>query len=181
MILQKMFLKRVLLSASIVAALVLSQVATADSRQHRRGYSDYGHGNHYRSSYRRHNSRNYYSSRYNPYYYGNRGGSFIGLSYANRYSRHGHRDSSSFVGGLVLGSLLSYPLYSSRRSYRAYDTVYRSRPVIRTREVVYANQSTPVANGRRLLRDLEGNCFERLIDEDGNEMRIQLDASECNF
>ena len=83
----------------------------------------------------------------------------------------------------MLGSLLNYPRYSSRD----YGTVtYSSRPVTRTKEVVYVNNSTsrnttPVASGRRLLRDLEGNCFERVIDDDGNEIRVQLDASECNF
>ncbi len=171
-------MKKLLLSISVIAALILSQTANADSRHNRRDYNSYGYGNHY-------------SSRYNPYHYGyrdRRGGSYFSLSYGNRYDyrRRGRRhsyDSGSFVGGLVLGSLLSYPRYSNRR----YETVtYRSAPITRTREVVYVNRSTPasnapVASGRRLLRDLEGNCFERVVDEEGNEVRLQLEASECNF
>ena len=80
-----------------------------------------------------------------------------------------------------MGSLLSYS------SNRQYDRVYRSRPAIRGGEVVYVNRttaspsSTAVASGRRLLRDIEGNCFERVIDAEGNEIRAQIEASECDF
>ena len=114
--------------------------------------------------------------------YGNR---YYDRGYRN-YRRHGHYDSGSFLGGLVLGSLLSYPRYPSYSS-RNYDTVtYSSLPVSRSRKVVYVNRTTTpstaaVASGRRLLRDLEGNCFEREIDEQGNEVRIQLEAEACNF
>ena len=53
--------------------------------------------------------------------------------------------------------------------------------------IVYVDQAqarstaTAVASGRRLLRDLEGNCFERIVDDQGNEIRVQLEAQECNF
>lgn len=168
-------MKKLLLSIFVIAALVLSQTAWADSRHYRRGYNSFGYNNY--SRYNRYNYRGYNS-------YGYRGGSHYNFSYGNRYyGRHHGYDSGSFLGGLVLGSLLSYPRYSSRN----YGTVtYSSRPIIRTREVVYVNKSTsrnttPVATGRRLLRDLEGNCFERIIDEEGNEIRVQLDASECSF
>ena len=172
-------IKRVLLSVSVITVMVLSQAASADNRHNRRGYNSYGYGNNY--------SRGYSSNRYNPYHYGSRDrrsrNNFY-ISYGNRYDRHRRHDSGSFFGGLVLGSLLSYPSYSSRR----YDNVsYRSRPVTQTREIVYVNNSSnrtssaPVASGRRLLRDLEGNCFERVVDEEGNEVRLQLEAEECNF
>ncbi len=166
-------MKKLILSLSVIAVLVISQSASADSRYGRRGYSgyygDYG---------------NYYPSRYNSYNYGyRRGGSYFDFGYGGYYPRYRrrHYDSGAFVGGLVLGSLLSYPRYSRR-----YDRVTYTRPVTRTREVVYvknrtSGSSTPVASGRRLLRDLEGNCFERNVDEDGNEIRIQLEASECSF
>ncbi|MDA1370820.1 MAG: hypothetical protein O2971_08690 [Proteobacteria bacterium] len=179
-------MKKLILGVFVIGAFVLSQAASADSRHSRRGYSDYGYGNHYRS-YNRHDYRRD-SRRYNPYHYGyrdRRGGNYFSFSYGNHYPRYRsrHYDSGSFVGGLVLGSLLSYPSYSSRR----YDTVtYRSRPVTRTREVVVVKDrapvnSAPIASGRRLLKDLEGNCFERNVDEEGNEIRVQLDPSECNF
>ena len=161
-------MKNFLLSISAIAALFLSQTALADHRDHRRGYNDYGYryNNHYSSGYDRHSYR---------------GGNYFSFSYGDHYRHDRHHDSSSFVGGLVLGSLLSYPRYSSGN----YDSVvYRSAPVVREREVVYVNRSSPtpaVGSGRRLLRDLEGNCFERNIDQQGNEIRVQLDASECKF
>ncbi|MDP6535827.1 MAG: hypothetical protein QGG02_05765 [Gammaproteobacteria bacterium] len=164
-------MKKLLLSLSVIAVLVISQTASADGRYGRRGYSSYGYGS-------------YYSPRYNPYHYGyRRGGSYFDIGYGGYYPRYRrrHYDSGAFVGGLVLGSLLSYPRYSRR-----YDSVTYTRPVTRTRKVVYVNNrtsgsSSAIASGHRLLRDLEGNCFERNVDEDGNEIRIQLDASECNF
>ncbi len=175
-----MVIKKILFSVSVIVALVLSQTASADSRNHRRGYSDYGYGSHnYRNNYR----RNY---RANSYHYGSRDRRYrnnYNFYYGSRYSRRGHYDSGSFVGGLVLGSLFSYPRYSSRN----YETViYRNAPATRTREIVYVDKSevqdvAPVASGRRLLRDLEGNCFERIVDEQGDELRVQLDAEECNF
>ncbi len=177
-----MIAKRYILGISILTALLLSQAASADSRSHRRGYDSYGYGGSYRS----------YSNRANPYHYGRagrRGGNYINFSYGNYYSpyrpryRDRHFDAGDFLGGLVIGSLFSTPRYSSRQPERV---VYRSAPVVREREVIYAPQTqssrpAAVASGRRLLRDLEGNCFERVIDSEGNEVRVQLEAQECNF
>lgn len=202
-------MKRIAMLFSLIAALVLSQAAAADNRSHRRGYDDFGssfrhnsysrnhYRNDYRSSYRHHSrySRSYYSRNsgfrgYNPYHYDSRRGSSIHISYGNRYSRRHDHDAGYFVGGLVLGSLLSAPRYSPPVE----RVVYRSAPVVTQREVVVvtnpvvhntvnssARGSSPVASGRRLLRDLEGNCFERIIDAEGNEIRVQLDAEECRF
>ena len=161
-------MKKILLSLSVIATLVISQSASADGR-YWRGYGGWG-------------GDRYYSG-YNPYHYGYRGGrSYYGVAYGGYYPRHRRYDSGSFVGGLVLGSLLSYP----RHNHRHYETVRTRRPVTRTRDVVYVNNSasansSAVASGRRLLKDLEGNCFERIVDAEGNEIRVQLDSSECSF
>lgn len=185
----KLMMKRSFMVVSLVAALILSQAASADNRGNRRGFDNHGYdnhryGNHYRSS-NRYSARNYYPgryypTRYNPYHYSNRRSSGINIWYGDRYSRHS--DAGVFVGGMVLGSLLSYPRYSPPPVERV---IYRSEPVVQTREVVVVNKTSsarqPVASGRRLLRDLEGNCFERVIDDEGNEIRVQLDAEECSF
>lgn len=164
-------MKKVLLAMTALATLVISQSASADGF-YWGGYSGWGSGSFYRN--------------YNPYHYGYGRGRGFGVSYGHYYPRHRYRrwDSGSFVGGLVLGSLISQP----RRSHRHYETVTYRRPVTttRTREVVYVNRSeqgsnVPVASGRRLLKDLEGNCFERIIDDQGNEIRVQLDVAECQF
>jgi hypothetical protein len=200
-----MVLKKILLSLSVIGVLVISQAAWADNRNNRRGYGAYssgqhGYGNSYRNNYRgnrRVNSyhygstgRNYsanYNRNYNRNYHGNYGrgyGSGFNFSYGNYYSRHRGYDSGSFFGGLVLGSLFN----SFRHSSRDVETVvYRNAPPNSTRKIVYVDQAqtrsaaAPVASGRRLLRDLEGNCFERIVDDQGNEIRVQLEAQECNF
>lgn len=182
-----MIIKRVLLSLSIIGALVISQAASADNRNHRRGFNDYGFGGHsYRNSYRQGYRSGYRrANRVNSYHYGARDRRYrsgFRFSYGNYYPRRRHYDSGSFVGGLVLGSLFSYPRHTTRHE----TVVYRNVPATRTREIVYVDQprtvqAAPVASGRRLLRDLEGNCFERIVDEQGDEIRVQLEAEECNF
>ena len=171
-----MIIRRILLSASVIAAMMLGQAASADDRSHRRGYNSYGSSFNYGSGYS--------SGRINPYHYGNSGryrDSYFSVSIGNRYNRYpryGRHDSGSFLGGLVLGSLLSYP-----RTYQR--PIYRPIPVADTYRTnggdVRVYSSAPVTTGRRLLRDLEGNCFERNSDEEGNEIRVQLDPSECDF
>ena len=140
--------------------------------------------NNYRGN-RRTNSYHYGSSgrHYNKNYSTGYGNGFT-VSHGNYYSRHRGYDSGSFFGGLVLGSLFNF----SRRSSGYVETVaYRNVPTISTRAIVYVDQAqarstaTAVASGRRLLRDLEGNCFERIVDDQGNEIRVQLEAQECNF
>ncbi len=184
-------MKRIVMLVSLLVALVLSQTAAADNRSHRRGYSDYGYNSHSRHNSRDYSYRSSRSYGYNPYHYpaydpaydrGNRRGSSIHISYGNYYNRRHDHDAGYFVGGLVLGSLLSAPRYPPPPVERV---IYRSAPAVTTREVVVVNNTAatraPVASGRRLLRDLEGNCFERVIDAEGNEIRVQLAAEECSF
>lgn len=173
-----MIMRRILLIASVIGTMVISQAASADNRSHRRGYNSYSSSFNY--------GRGYSSGRINPYHYGSRGryrDNYFNISFGNRYDRYPRyrrHSSGSFLGGLVVGSLLNYPRYYER-------PIYRSVPVIDTyrsgsRNVrVYGTAPAPVASGRRLLRDLEGNCFERNVDEEGNEVRVQLEASECDF
>lgn len=174
--------RRMAMFAALIAALLISQAASADNRHDRRGYDRYGFSGYSRQI------RHVDTRRYNAYHYGNRRHSGFSVSYSNHYyPRHYQRtrysgDAGYFVGGLVLGSLLTYPRYTPAPIERV---VYRSEPVVRTREVVVVNQPTrvsaPVATGRRLLRDLDGDCFERFVDEAGDEIRVQLPAEECQF
>lgn len=185
-------MKTLIMLGSLITALLLAQTAAADHRDYRRGYDDYrdydryrshrySYGRSYRDSYR---YSDYYGS--NPYHFGNRRGSSFHFSYGDRYSRRHDHDAGYFVGGLVLGSLLSAPRYYEPPIERV---VYRSAPVVTQREVVVVRNTVrdssasnnQIASGRRLLRDLEGNCFERNVDEEGNEIRVQLQAQECDF
>ena len=162
-------MKKLLMSLAVMLALLASQSSFADNRHYRGGY------NHYRGG-------SYYNRHYSPsrYY---RDSGYFSVSFGNHYGyRHGHygsHDAGAFVGGLVLGSLISAPSYS----YPRYETVrYVSRPVSRTVYIKEAvTRPAAIASGRRLLRDLEGNCFERVVDDNGDEIRVQLDASECAF
>lgn len=126
---------------------------------------------------------NGYNNRFNNRFNSNFNNGFYNNGYRNRWNRgrNRNRGNSNFVGGLVLGSLLSNRNYSSR----SYDTVsYRSAP-IREREVVYVGSSTrPAVSAtpkRRLLRDLQGDCYDIEISPNGDELRSQIDPAACNF
>lgn len=158
-------MKKLTLAVALLVALMLSQTASADSRHHRRGYS-YGYSNHYQpNSYHYGYNRRHYRGNHSSYSYGN--------YYGGHNGHHGSHDNEwgYFVGGAILGSLLTYPRYQA--------------PVRETREIVYVKETAPRRTsssvGRRLLKDLEGNCFERVRDEEGNEIRVQIEASACNF
>ena len=191
-----MVLKRVLLSLSIIGSLVVSQIALADSRNHhgKHGYGQHSYGNKHRNKHRIHRSgkHHYGSHRWGHRKYNRHHGRGFNYSFGNYYPfysqpwypRHRHYHSGAFVGGLVVGSLFNYPRYSTRN---VETVVYRDTPTTRVREIVYVDQAktrdtaATVASGRRLLRDLDGNCFERSVDQQGDEIRVQLEAQECNF
>jgi hypothetical protein len=169
-----------------------------NSSRHYNRHSDRDYRGDYRRSYRpsfssgfnsyrgyRNSYRNSYRSAFRSYRNYNRG-SYAGLSYGYRTPYYGRRNSYSggdFLGGLLVGSVLTSAVSSSYYSPpRQHTTIVR--PVVRSNVVVVREQSArsvPASAGRSLLRDLQGNCFERFTDEQGNQVRIQLEASECDF
>lgn len=188
-------MKRLLIALSLGATLLVSQSALADGRYYARGYDGFGPASYYRGGFDRHYYRNYDRNRfrfYNNRFYNNFGpyrrGNYVSISYGTGpwvyggYYGRGYRrhDAGDFLGGLVVGSLLT----SSYQSNREYDrVVYRSAPVTRTREVVVnRNSVAPVSSsGRKLLRDLQGNCYEISRNSSGDEVRVEIDPGFCEF
>lgn len=111
--------------------------------------------------------------------YGHGGGGW-GHRGFNGYGHHrgyyGHRGGHAgyLVGGLVLGALLAPPRYVAPPTVIYAPSVPAPAPV--STPVVTPRQATV---SRRLLRDINGNCFERKIDPQGTELRVELPASEC--
>jgi len=60
--------------------------------------------------------------------------------------------------------VIEHNTYIERPAERGGVTTWRNRPI-----------------GTSLLRDLQGRCFERVTDRNGNEIRTGLDPSECDF
>ncbi|MCG8412704.1 MAG: hypothetical protein MI746_00660, partial [Pseudomonadales bacterium] len=91
------------------------------------------------------------------------------------------------IGGIVLGSLITNSLNNNYRDYRTYDpverVVYRSAPTISTsRRIITTERREPsLTSGRRLLRDLEGRCYEIARNSAGDEVRTELDPSVCSY
>ena len=184
-------MRKLMLGAALIGSLVLSQSALAD---HRFSQFGYGHGNFSSRGFDRrfnHNFGNrnfgnhFYGPRVNPYHFGgfsHRGrNNFVSFGDGNRFNRHGRRgwNGGDFVGGLVIGSVLTNSYSQPRISERV---IYRTAPV--RREVVYVNQPQAIVNPaprRKLLRDLQGRCYQIDITPNGDEIRTELAPEQCSF
>ena len=94
----------------------------------------------------------------------------------HHYRHGGHHSSDAgayLAGGLILGSLIGHA-YS--RHNRPYYEPYYGRTVVVDAPVV--TRSSPRIS-RRLLRDRDGNCFEKNYNDRGDEIMVELDPSEC--
>lgn len=104
-------------------------------------------------------------SRHHGGYYGGHHG------YGHHGGHHGY-SAGYFIGGLALGSLLTH-------AYRPpYYNVY---PPYRTSTVYRETVPSRVIPGRRFYRDIDGNCFERLVDDSGDELLKELPAADCDW
>ena len=176
--------KTILVLVTVTAAFI-TQAAFAD-RGYGHGYNrynDYGYRGQrvdYRSGYNRHFRNDRFFNRYS---HGNR----VNINVRNSYYRQrGNFSTGSFLGGLVVGSVLSYPRYNYGYGNNYYYRAPNLRYSTYSPPVTVINRTTAVAPpavvpGRKLLRDLQGRCYEILQDESGNEIRIELEAEACSF
>ena len=180
---------------TVLATLILgSSLALADGRDNNRGNGSYN-----RNADRHHFDRridnrqgarfnNGYNSRFNnrssnwsvnlnlnsgwPAY--SRGG--FGSSY---YTAYPYRFGSyTTIGGLgIVSTRNRNPVIVEHNTY-----INNSRPVYAEpyRESEVYTRRSPGA-GTSLLKDLNGRCFERSHDALGNETRIELPATACDF
>jgi len=98
---------------------------------------------------------------------------------------------SSFGLGVGVGFALGYPFYGypyygSPYYYGSPQEVIVERntyiePSDSTTTVIREAAPAPRASGTSLLRDLQGHCYRRTYDQNGNEQRTELDPAMCNF
>ncbi len=106
---------------------------------------------------------------YNPGY----NSIFNTFGYGVGYSSFGGQYYLNYGVGTVYpswNSRPSRPVIIERNTYIEVPTQRRGVTTVRSRQ-----------SGTSLLRDINGRCFERHIDSDGYETRIELDAAECDF
>lgn len=118
----------------------------------------------------------------------------VGRPYYRDYRDYRYRPSirsgsySAWNYGVGVGFYSGWGSPYARWDYfdRSY---YNSRPVI-VEKNIYIERATPTnrvttravtSSTVSLFRDRYGRCYEREIDGFGNESRIELDPSECNF
>ncbi|MEZ5595463.1 MAG: hypothetical protein R3E84_03585 [Pseudomonadales bacterium] len=140
-------------TTAVVAATLLLTATALPAQAGHRNHGWQGHG--------------YHHSGYRAPYYG------------YRSSHHHHGDRGAYlVGGLLVGSLLAGAWYDnyyaprvvSQPVYR--EVVYDTTPLVRSTRVIREE-------GRRLFRDRNGNCFERSLSANGDDLLVELDPAEC--
>lgn len=171
-------MKRFLTTGLVLAALLGSNLALADRDDHRNNGRD-PHGK--------------FDNRYSDSrgWNGNRG--FTSNYRDNRWNRRDNDDVNWSVN-LSIGAVpFGYNPYGyNMQGYRPqpYSSYYRSRqPVVIYQNNTYIEPSRSTSyvtrrtnrQGVSLLRDSNGNCFERIRDRFGNETRTELPRSSCNF
>lgn len=156
--------------SALVTAFVLTMAANA-SLADRDG--DRGRGSSYRGRDRGDVTVNIFGGARNIYRTPNRN--------INRWSIHntwGYGVGySSFGGNYFLNYGYPYSPWNYNPPVVVEKHIHIENSTPRSRARVYSNR--PI--GTSLLRDLDGRCWERDVDGQGNEMRTELDPSECNF
>jgi hypothetical protein len=102
----------------------------------------------------------HYRPAYRPYY---------GYPYGYYQHKNNNNSNSSVayaIGGLALGAILMNAYSQSHNQTYAPQQSY---------------QAPPAPQGRHLVKDLNGKCYERTVDAAGNELRTELPPSACNW
>jgi len=154
----------------IIGMLALTSAAHADNR-YGRGYDRHYDRGHYGRNYSRHGYYGGFNRHYSPYPYGG----YVGFSLGGHH--HDHFSGGSFLGGLVLGSVLTHSASRPSHVYRSPVSRSTTVKVIRRTPIVTGSSSS----GRRLLKDLSGRCWEIFTEANGDESRTELDPSACEF
>lgn len=147
---------------ALLGITALTAVPAEAGGRHFNGYQNTPGGYYYDRGYRHSRRHRYRDSRRHDYRYNNR--------YHYRQRSRSNR-GAYLAGGILLGSVITHALTQPRYERRP-DSYHESRVIRET-----TRQS--VTPSRRLFRDRDGNCFERALDERGNEVLIDLPDSEC--
>jgi len=139
------------ISGALMLAMLAMNPAAYADGWHGNDNDDHGHGSWHHPGYRPAPGRPYY-----PYY-----------PYPQHKNNNNHTEWPAYVvGGLVLGALLTNAFPGARPT-----------PYSDGRQ----SSSPPSAEGRRLFRDANGNCYERRVDGAGNELSSELPPSACSW
>jgi hypothetical protein len=97
----------------------------------------------------------------------------------HHYSGHSSHEGAYLAGGLILGSLIGNAYYRNQQPYYEpyYQPYYGRRATVVVDAPVVTRSSSRIS--RRLLRDRDGNCFEKHYNDNGDEIMAELDPSEC--
>lgn len=160
----------------VLIGAVASMIALpASAGGHRDGY----YGKHGGYSHHRGYNRGYHRGYDRAYHRGYKRGY---RHHGRHYRRHHDRNAAYLLGGIVLGSVITHAVSAPRYHRPAYshrDVVVVDRPTTVRSYRTPVSTSAPI--GRSLYRDIDGNCFERRSDADGNELLEELPAAACDW
>ncbi|MBM4206009.1 MAG: hypothetical protein FJ194_17985 [Gammaproteobacteria bacterium] len=169
---------RLLLLALFAATLmVLTSPAEAGHRhwndyyRHQDRWDDHWDGGHYWG-----NRWDYHPQQHHGYYYNDGWGRH---HYDRRHRQNRNKEGLYLLGGVLVGALVTHAIHENRPEPRISrqpvyrERVYDSGPVVRSSRIVRG------AEGHRLFRDRNGDCFERTISSRGEEVLVEVDHREC--
>ncbi|MGV3590934.1 MAG: hypothetical protein ACO1PZ_04540 [Gammaproteobacteria bacterium] len=163
--------KLIACTAAAVLLVLGAQTASADHRDRwDRGHSHYDHPGKGRGWGHGHRNRAPVRVRDHDHV-------SINLNIGNAVPDWRYRDYQRATSGLGISYTTSWGAPSWNR--RGGDTVILNQNTYINNEPRVVHRST--RNTTSLLRDVSGRCFERSFDSRGNETRIELPASSCNF
>jgi len=138
-------------TAVLALLLVVASPAFADGRGKGKGYGK-GYGYHEHHQYHR-GAKHYQPPRHHHHHH-----------HYHRHKRGSSNEAAYLLGGIVLGSVLTYTLTQPRAHYAPAPAPAHYGP----------------APGRRLLRDAYGDCYERR-GHGASEVLIPLPRHECGW
>lgn len=171
-------MKRMFLAGFLVLSLIaLALPAEARHRDWNDHYRNHDRGWDRGWDQGRHNRWNHHPQQNYGYYYND---GWSRHHYDRGHRRNRNNEGLYLLGGVLVGSLVTHAIHESRRSWQPVyrETVYESGPVIRSTRVIRSDV-TRGAEGRRLFRDRNGDCFERTTSAYGEEVLVEIDRESC--
>ncbi len=157
-------------------ACVLFALALPAEARHRDWNDHYRHHDRWDDGRHWDNRWDYHPQQGHGYYYND---GWSRNHYDRRHRRNRNNEGLALIDGVLIGSLVTHAIHESRREPRISrqpvyrESVYESGPVVRSTRIVRG------AEGRRLFRDRNGDCFERTSSAYREEVLVEIDRGAC--
>jgi hypothetical protein len=145
------------------------------------GYSGFNNGFH--GGHKGYGYKSNFGQGYGQGYRNNRSGHRTGYHHSGN---HNYYSSGDLAAAAIIGGIIGYGVsyYQNRqRYYEPYHTArgyaYKVYPASVT--TVETRQQIIVSPPKKLLKELDGRCYEIIQNKFGDELKVQLESWNCNW